>query len=107
MSFTGHEDHSISFSDGAEFTARYWAQMGHDQTKGGFFGRDALITLLAQPNCVGIRFYYGLDTEGKQVMVLTGVDASENDQIGDDFSCMEKAKPCPPNCGAGNILNGN
>jgi len=85
MSFTGHEDHKISFSEGAEFTARYRAQMGHDQTKGGFFGKDALTTILAQQGCVGIRFYYGLDADGKQVMVLAGVDANENDLIGDDF----------------------
>lgn len=107
MSFDGHENHKISFAEGAEFTARYRNQMSPNQIKGGFFGKDALLALLSQDSCVGIRFYYGLDAEGRQVMVLTGVDPLENDQIGEVFSCMEKSTPCPPYCGSGNILNGD
>ena len=107
MSFDGHEDHRISLAEGAEFTARYRAQMSPGQIKGGFFGRDALLTLLSQEDCAGIRYYYGLDADGQQVLVLAGVDTRGNDQIGEGFSCMEKSKPCPPDCGAANILNGD
>lgn len=107
MSFTGHEDHSISFREGAEFTARDRNQMDPRQIKGAYFSKDALSALLSQEGCVGIRFYYGLDADGRQLMVPAGVDANENDLIGDDFLCMDKGINCPDRCGADNLLNGN
>ena len=61
MSFTGNEEHTISFNKAAEMTKRYGDQMAKEDRKGGFFGKKAIEALLEQTDCVGIRYYYGLD----------------------------------------------
>jgi hypothetical protein len=99
----GHENHEISLSEAAALTARYRQHIGTDQIKGGFFGRDALIAILDQENCIGIRYYYGLDDNNKQVMVLVGVDAEEQDIINGELA--ERSLMCPPYCGDNNELN--
>ncbi len=105
MAFTGYEIHDISFAKAGDLTKDYRLQMSPGQRKGGFFGQAAVKALLAQENCVGMRYYYGLDKDGKQVLVLVGTDASENDLVGEGNFCMEVAIPCPDRCGANNILN--
>ena len=105
MSFTGNEVHDISFEDAADLTERYRNQMSETDLKGGFFGAEAIQALLDQDGCVGIRFYYGLDANDIQVLVLVGADRDENDLIGDDFLAMDQSIPCPDNCGEANILN--
>lgn len=99
----GHEDHSISLNDAAEMTARYRAQMTPGQINGGFFGRDALEAILNQENCIGIRYYYGLDENNKQVMVLVGVNTEENDIVHGELA--ERSIICPPHCSESNALN--
>lgn len=105
MTFTGHEDHEISFNDAAILTKRYRDQMSSGDCKGGYFSRDAIESLLAQDGCVGIRYYYGLDQSDTQVLVVVGVDADENDLIGNDNVCIEMSILCPEHCGDSNILN--
>ena len=101
--FTGNEHHNISIEDASELTANYRSK-NPDDRKGGFFGKAALLSLLNQSNCVGIRFYYGLDADYNKVLVLVGADSSENDLIGDNL-CMDMACPCPEQCGEDNVLN--
>lgn len=103
MEFTGHEDHSISLRDAAELTARYRAQMQPGDLKGGFFGKDAINAIFAQTACVGIRFYYGLDSDNKKVLVLTGVNADGHDLV--DGELAEFSIPCPASCSEDNDLN--
>ena len=105
MPFDGHEDHRITLQEAAEMTKRYRDQMTATEIKGGYFGRDAIEEILEQPDCVGIRYYYGLDTNGSQVLVLTGVLANENDM--QNGALMERSRPCPPACGSPNQLNSN
>ena len=109
MAFTGNEHHDISFEDAGVMTKRYRDKMSTNPPsswlKGGFFGRAAIETLLAQENCVGIRYYYGLDENNIQVLVLVGTDSDEDDLVGKDNQCMEMSVPCPDRCGTNNILN--
>ncbi len=105
MSFTGNEVHNISFEDAAKLTKLYRDQMNEEDRKGGFFGRKAILALLDQKGCVGIRYYYGLDENDKQVLVIVGADSDENDLIGEDYLAMEMSIPCPNHCGEENILN--
>jgi hypothetical protein len=105
MAFTGNEDHSITFEDAAELTRNYRREMKAGDRKGGYFSQDAIQTLLDQENCVGIRYYYGLDDDDQQVLVLVGVGKDENDLIGARYVCIEASIPCPAQCGADNILN--
>jgi hypothetical protein len=106
MAFTGNEDHSIDFKEAAELTKNYRNQMEPGNRKGGYFSKDAIYSLLEQERCVGIRYYYGLDDDDNQVLVVVGVGANENDLIGDnEYVCIEASVPCPNQCGAANILN--
>ena|SRR5262249_49537340 len=102
--FTGHETHDISLEEASAMTKRYRNQMRPGDIKGGFFGRDALLAVLSQANCVGIRYYYGFDDRGKQTMILVGADGSENDLYTGNI--LEFAIPCPTQCGETNPLNG-
>jgi hypothetical protein len=105
MAFTGREDHTISFEAAGDLTKNYRASMDAGDRKGGYFSKDALLALLNQSGSVGIRYYYGLDADDKQVMVLVGVSANEDDLTGDGDLCMEMSIPCPNQCGSANILN--
>lgn len=73
------------------------------QHKGGYFHRKDLDELLAQPGCVGLRYYYGRKVEGQDTLVLVGVDKEGNDLI--QGVVMEDGFWCPPLCGAANVLN--
>jgi hypothetical protein len=103
MNFTGQENHSISLSDAAALTGRYRAQTGTRGLKGGFFGKDAIQAILNQADCVGIRYYYGLDSNNVQVLVLVGTKANGNDLVNGELA--EISIPCPDSCGENNDLN--
>ncbi|REJ81326.1 MAG: hypothetical protein DWQ44_09740 [Bacteroidetes bacterium] len=105
MSFTGTENHEISFAEGADQTKRYRESMSEGDIKGLFFGKDAIRKLLDQEGSVGIRAYFGINKENKQSLVIVGVFENEDDQIGDDYVCIDLGRPCPPDCGRDNILN--
>ena len=77
--FNGNENHDITLAEAAALTKRYRDQMNSTDRKGGFFGKEKLLEILNQTDCVGIRYYYGLDRDNKQVLVLTGVLAIEKE----------------------------
>lgn len=105
MSFDGNEEHEISFDDAAQLTYNYRKQMDDKQIQGGFFGRKAIETLLAQDSSVGIRYYYGLDDDGYQELVLVGTDGDENDLVASTNIVFTEVFKCPPTCGENNMLN--
>jgi hypothetical protein len=101
MAFTGHEDHTITLTDGATLTREFRKKFS-TQPKGYFFSKDTLTQMLAQSACVGIRFYFGSDADGKLKIVFCGCAGDENDIlaiVGDGGAI------CPPNCGNTNSLN--
>ncbi len=77
--FTGMEDHSISFDEAGSLTRNYRKSAGPGSVKGKYFSRAAIEQLLSQEDVVGIRYYYGISTEGKEEMVLTGVNGFGQD----------------------------
>ena len=101
--FTGNEDHDIPLADAAAMTKLYRSSVPAGSHKGGFFGKAAIESVLAQTNCVGIRYYHGIDSRGEPVIILVGVDANENDLH--TGQVLEFAIPCPNQCGANNSLN--
>lgn len=101
--FDGHENHDITLAAAAELTKRYRDQLSAGELKGGFFGKDALLRILNQNDCVGIRFYYGLNTQDIQVMVLAGALANGDDMT--EGVLAEASFPCPTFCGDDNVLN--
>ena len=104
MPFTGDENHAIAKSDAAQLTARYRVGLPPGSKIGGFFGKAALVKILNQPDCVGIRYYYGKDNTNSPVLVLVGATANQDDLV--DGELAEISLPCPNWCGRANVLNG-
>ncbi|MCB0312598.1 MAG: hypothetical protein KDH84_04930, partial [Calditrichaeota bacterium] len=56
---TGEEDHDISLADAVRLTDNFRKTVDAGTPLGGYFGRDAILRILSQEECVGIRYYYG------------------------------------------------
>ena len=101
--FTGKEDHQISLSDASSMTKTYRQSVSDGSRKGGFFGKDAIESILAQEGCVGIRYYHGINSDSQPVIILVGAEANENDLHTGEL--CEFAEPCPTRCSENNPLN--
>jgi len=51
------------------------------ENRGYHLGRNIIDQILAQPGCVGMRFYYGLNEAGVKTLVYVGVDADGKDLV--------------------------
>lgn len=105
MSYTGHEDHSITLATAAAWTKNYRDSAGSGATIGGYYGGSAISAILAQTGCVGIRIYYAIDNTGAKQLVITGVDSSGNDLY--NGLLAERGLNCPASCSSSNPLNTN
>ncbi len=105
--FTGQENHDISLADAAKLTKKYRdTLMGFlGGIKGEYFGGEAIQSVLAQNDVVGIRIYYGLSADLIPLpqMVIVGVNAAGNDVTAGVV--LEHGYTCPPKCGIANVLN--
>lgn len=67
-----------------ELRRRYGPGPGDPKTDWVMFSRETILTILAQYNCAGIRFYFVERpyTDSKQLtLVMAGVDAEGNDLV--------------------------
>lgn len=96
-------DHEIEMTDAARLTATYRLQKENHQPYGGFFGKQVILRIMHQDDCVGLRYYYGADSNGIRVVCLMGVDSKGNDIP--DGQLAELSTWCPPMCGVANPLN--
>ena len=69
---------------------------------GAFLGAQVQ-ELLAQPGCVGLRYYKGRGKGGEDSMVLVGVDDKGNDMTSEIL--LNAVFICPPYCPDSNPLN--
>jgi hypothetical protein len=102
--FTGEEDHAISF-DNAKVLTKAYRDNNPNQVKGGYFSKKAINSLLDQPDCVGIRIYFGNDVNKVMKIVIVGVNEGEDDLIEATNLCLDFSIPCPDRCGEDNLLN--
>jgi hypothetical protein len=100
MAFNGTEGEIITLAEGAAMT-KQWRRTN---TNGNavYYGKNIINQLLGQPGVVGIRFHFAIDSSGKNTLVLTGVDANENDVLA---LIADKGIWCPNVCGNRNGLN--
>lgn len=105
MSFTGNEDHSISLATASDWTANFRETILSGEPIAEYFGGTAISNILAQTGCVGLRFYYSLDNEGKKHLIVVGVNADGNDLYNGILA--ERSVMCPQDCSAANPLNSN
>jgi hypothetical protein len=52
-----------------------------NENRGYHLGRNIIERILAQPGCVGMRFYYGVNEEGQKTLVYVGLDADGKDIV--------------------------
>lgn len=71
--------------------------------KGAFYGKNKILAILNQPNCIGLRYYFGLNGNGQLVIVLSGEDSNG---AGLNGVVVEEGPLCPPFCGRSNTLDG-
>jgi hypothetical protein len=85
------------------------------------FDREPFDKLLARTDCVGVRFYYGMDEEMNVRLVFVGVDENGADILpqpapagvtmmaasttNDDPEVYEEGVRCPPACPTESTLN--
>lgn len=75
--FTGKEGDAIPLETAKGWITNY-VKSGLSGTS-TFFGGEPLKTILAQPGCLGIRFYYAIDDSGNQQVLLIGADREGHD----------------------------
>jgi hypothetical protein len=100
--FVETEDHHISLEDAAVMTRRYRTS-NPDALRGGSIGKTAVMDLLRQADCTGLKFYFARKEDGSADAVFVGVDKAGNDMTGGII--LERSYPCPPYCGEQNPLN--
>jgi len=100
--FVETEDHRISLEDAAAMTRRY-RNSNPGALKGGSFEKQAVLDLLNQDDCTGLKFYFAKKEGGPADVVLVGVDKAGDDMTGGIL--LERSYPCPPYCGEDNPLN--
>ena len=103
MAFTGQENQQIPLSQAKVLTAAFRHANPPGVKIGGYFSNNAIQSVITQVNCVGIRYYYGLDSSSNPVLVITGVDANQNDLY--NGILIEMSLPCPSYCSTPNPLN--
>lgn len=103
MSFNGNEGEFVTLSDASRWTANYRNTIQPGDTIAFAAGKEKLIELLNQDECLGARIYYGIGDEGQKNLVLVGVDAN-GDDIENGF-ILEHLYPCPRLCSKQNNLN--
>jgi hypothetical protein len=103
MSFNGNEGEFVTLNDASRWTANYRNTIEPGDIIALAAGKDKLIELLNQEECLGARIYYGIGDDGKKNLVIVGVDTN-----GDDIEnglILERISPCPPRCPKSNRLN--
>ncbi len=103
MSFNGKEGSEVTLSEASTWTANYRKTVPVGDTLAHFVGKNQLLKILNQPDCVGVRYYYGIDEVGAKVLIAIGVTSDENDMTSGVI--IERMIACPPRCSTRNSLN--
>jgi len=100
----------IGYEAGAKMIKRHFDE-NPDDVMAHFMGRDIIDAILAQPGCIGIRTFHGLNEIGIRQIVLVGVDKEGNNIL--EFDTLDENgntskrigivadqnRVCPPYCG--------
>ena len=70
----------ISHETATDFVTAYENAFPGD-VKGYTVGRQIIDQILAQPGCMGLRFYNAMNESGKKTLVYVGIDAEGKDLV--------------------------
>lgn len=90
--------HEVTRADARRLRKRAVAALGNDGIgRPSAYHREIFDQILADPRCVGIRFYPGIDDKGEVTMLYVGIDAK-----GNNLTSLIGDLPfrCPPFCAA-------
>jgi hypothetical protein len=105
--FNGTEGAPIELKTAKEWAANYRASLKDpNDTVAHFFGFEIIEKILAEPGCIGIRIYYGINDKGEKQLMLIGADkAGDNllpeegmSLLGDGNTIADMSYPCPSYC---------
>ncbi len=99
---TGHENYSVTLPTAAQIVKTYRSALMAGKPWGFFYGKDSLLAVLSKPNCIGLRIYFGLKSNGSTSLVLLGVDTSNSDMLSGPLT--DTGYPCPPFCDTSKTL---
>lgn len=89
-------DHRITLDEAVAMIRRYRDTPAEARpTPTLIFHRQAYDRILSQPGCAAIRMYPALHDDGRQTVVLVGVDEKGSDMLGE---LAQIAVECPPFC---------
>lgn len=103
MPITGNEDHSITLTTASKWTKNYRLTIATGDTIAHGFGKTAILAILNQTGCYGLRMYYAYDDLGLDHLILVGTDSSGNDLY--NGLLAERSIHCPEDCSSANPLN--
>ncbi len=86
----------ISLEEAVKLTHNFQSSAEASAPIGGVFKKETVLAILNQPNCAGLRYYYGRKDDGTPVLVLVGIDEKGNDLYNGILA--EFSTPCPPFC---------
>ncbi len=92
--FNGMENHSITRAAVNVFVENYRKTAAPDAIFGGLFSKKDVLSVLDQSDAVGMRYYYALNSENEEMLVLCGTDENRNDIL--DNHLLKAAVIHPP-----------
>ena len=103
MPFTGNEGTIISPPQAKTMITNYQNSPSFQNLKGGFYGKNKILAILNQANCVGIRYYHAHNASNQPVIVLVGEDNAGNNLSSGVL--INDGPLCPPFCPTSNALD--
>lgn len=91
----------ITEEEAAAMTALYRTK-NPSKVRAYFLGKDKLQQLMDQEDVVGLRIYNGINSEGKQQVVVVGAKSNGNDVL---TLILDRSLECPSACSTPNVLN--
>jgi hypothetical protein len=93
----------------ASIWTKNWRERKSIQDINGYFiPMEDIIEARSEAGIDNMRGYLGIDDKGVNHLLLVGVAAKGNDMNNDEEGqfVYDHTKPCPQQCGNGNVLNG-
>lgn len=103
MAFNGNEGSEVTLAEASGWTANYRNTIPVGEIISQFVGKNQLMKILNQEDCMGVRIYYGIGDDGIKNLIAVGAGSDENDMI--DGVILERFIQCPPMCPKKNGLN--